>query len=236
MLTRALVVCPSICLCLFSAIALAKRPVTTGAVAPMTTGWSPQEATGAPNCPKAGDSQRAWATKAANAGEEWLELDYATAVPVQKVIVHQNDNPGAIVRVEARNGDEVVVLWKGTSPKLTAPAKQAFKSTVKTTTQTLRIVLDTRKVPGWNEIDAVELIGRDGSRQWATAARASSTYATTPTGIWAHVGRPITLLLSGREYSGVIQKIDGEWATLVPAGGGEPLLINLDRVDWIRGR
>jgi hypothetical protein len=32
-------------------------------------------------------------------------------------------------------------------------------------------------VPGWNEIDAVELIGRDGSHQWAKQASASSTYA-----------------------------------------------------------
>ena len=37
--------------------------------------------------------------------------------------------------------------------------------------------LDTTRVSGWNEIDAVELIGRDGSRQWATSAKASSSYA-----------------------------------------------------------
>ena len=37
--------------------------------------------------------------------------------------------------------------------------------------------LDTASVPGWNEIDAIELVGRDGSRQWAVAANASSSYA-----------------------------------------------------------
>jgi hypothetical protein len=41
----------------------------------------------------------------------------------------------------------------------------------------VRVYLDTAKVPGWNEIDAVELIGRDGTRQWAVSATASSTYA-----------------------------------------------------------
>jgi len=41
----------------------------------------------------------------------------------------------------------------------------------------IKVYLDRRRVPGWNEIDAVELIGRDGSRQWATSAMASSSYA-----------------------------------------------------------
>ncbi len=36
--------------------------------------------------------------------------------------------------------------------------------------------VETKTVGGWNEIDAVELVGRDGSRQWATAATASSSY------------------------------------------------------------
>jgi hypothetical protein len=31
-------------------------------------------------------------------------------------------------------------------------------------------------VPGWNEIDAVELIG-DGIRQWAKSAAASSSFS-----------------------------------------------------------
>jgi len=40
----------------------------------------------------------------------------------------------------------------------------------------VKVYLDTRRVPGWNEIDAVELVGRDGTRQWATAATAISTF------------------------------------------------------------
>ena len=40
-----------------------------------------------------------------------------------------------------------------------------------------RVDFDRARVPGWNEIDAVELVGRDGSRQWATSAKASSSYA-----------------------------------------------------------
>ena len=40
----------------------------------------------------------------------------------------------------------------------------------------LRVELDTNRSNGWNEIDAVELVGPDG-RQWAAHARASSSYA-----------------------------------------------------------
>ena len=32
-------------------------------------------------------------------------------------------------------------------------------------------------MPGWNEIDAVELVAKDGTRQWAYLVSASSTYA-----------------------------------------------------------
>jgi hypothetical protein len=53
----------------------------------------------------------------------------------------------------------------------------------------IRIYLDTTRVTGWNEIDAVEVVGRDGTRQWATGAQASSFYGQdfgqdfTPVGI-----------------------------------------------------
>ena len=45
------------------------------------------------------------------------------------------------------------------------------------TARTVKLYLDSAGVPGWNEIDAVELVGRDGSHQWARSATASSTYA-----------------------------------------------------------
>jgi hypothetical protein len=41
----------------------------------------------------------------------------------------------------------------------------------------VRIVLDTNKRPGWCEIDAVELLGPDGS-SWAQDATASSSYGS----------------------------------------------------------
>ena len=41
--------------------------------------------------------------------------------------------------------------------------------------RSVRVILDTFKVAGWNEIDAVELVGPT-RRAWAEAAHASSFY------------------------------------------------------------
>jgi hypothetical protein len=46
------------------------------------------------------------------------------------------------------------------------------------TGKSIKVYLDTSLIQGWEEIDAVELVGRDGSRQWAKDVNASSTYAS----------------------------------------------------------
>jgi len=43
----------------------------------------------------------------------------------------------------------------------------------------VKVYLDTKRVAGCNEIDAVELVGRDGSRQWTKSASASSSYGAS---------------------------------------------------------
>jgi hypothetical protein len=39
--------------------------------------------------------------------------------------------------------------------------------------------VDTNRVESWPEIDAVELVGTNGSRQWASKSSASSSYSDT---------------------------------------------------------
>src|SRR5207245_955698 len=111
-------------------------------------------------------------------GEEWLKLEYERPVDLVEVRVRESFNAGAIAKVTAflPNGEEVT-LWEGQEPPLQAPVDTSFPVNVAVRASSVKVYLDTRRVPGWNEIDAVELIGRDGSRQWATAATASSTYA-----------------------------------------------------------
>lgn len=140
--------------------------------------WGPEQATGEPDTLQAGDISTAWAPLEQDGGEEWLKLDYERAVDIAEVRVRETHNPGAVSKVTAilPSGSEIT-LWEGTEPAVTAPVEMSFQVPSSVTAQSVKVYLDTKRVPGWNEIDAVELIGRDGSHQWAKQARASSTYA-----------------------------------------------------------
>jgi hypothetical protein len=99
-------------------------------------------------------------------------------VDIAEVRVRETYNPGAVSKITAwlPNGSEVV-LWEGVEPQAAAPVEMSFQVPAGVNARSVKVYLDTARVPGWNEIDAVELIGRDGSHQWAKQASASSTYA-----------------------------------------------------------
>jgi hypothetical protein len=140
--------------------------------------WGPEQVVGPANTDRAGDIPTAWASLDPDGGEEWLHVDYDRAVDISEIRIRETFNPGAISKVAAllANGQEVTI-WQGTEPPAEAPVDTAFAPPSRVQAGSIKIYLDTRRVAGWNEIDAVELIGRDGSRQWGTSARASSTYA-----------------------------------------------------------
>jgi hypothetical protein len=127
---------------------------------------------------QAADIPTAWAPREQDGGEEWLKLDYETSVDIAEVRVRETHNPGAVSKVTAilANGSEVTI-WEGVEPKSEAPVEMAFAVPNSINAKSVKVYLDTKRVPGWNEIDAVQLIGRDGSQQWAKEASASSTYA-----------------------------------------------------------
>ncbi|MGD9128143.1 MAG: hypothetical protein PVH19_12265 [Planctomycetia bacterium] len=147
-------------------------------------GWGPEQATGAPDTPRAGDIQTAWASLQPDGGEEWLKVDFEKATNVAEVRIRETFNPGAISKVVAilEDGKEHV-LWKGQEPATTAPSYFTVQVDADVTSKSIKIYLDTKRKHGWNEIDAVELVGKDKTRQWAIKASASSTYAvrTQPT-------------------------------------------------------
>ena len=82
-------------------------------------------------------------------------------MPLQVIIVEILGN-GTVTMVEAYDAatDGWVLLWSGDDP---TPAELATFSppieAVAFPTDRLRITIDTERVPGWNEIDAVELVG-----------------------------------------------------------------------------
>src|SRR2546423_3906085 len=141
--------------------------------------WSPEQVIGPPDTMQAGDMGTAWASGSPDGGVEWLKVDYLNDVTIAEVRVRETYNPGAIIKIAAVLADGTeTLIWKGEEPRAEAPVDRTFEAIQgNVRAKSVKIYLDTQKVPGWNEIDAVELIGTDGSRQWASQASASSTYA-----------------------------------------------------------
>jgi hypothetical protein len=142
--------------------------------------WGHEQAAGNPDTTAAGDIPSAWASKAPDGGEEWIKLDYDRFVELDKVSVVESHNPGAISKVVAvlSDGNEAVI-WEGQmdpSPQDELVASD-FPVTEDLRARSVKVYLDTARVPGWNEIDAVQLVGKDGSKQWASASSSSSSYA-----------------------------------------------------------
>jgi hypothetical protein len=135
-----------------------------GMDADATAGYHFTQVLGAPNVEGYGDDQRAWATKDQDLGIEWLEVSFARAVNASELRIRQTYYPGAIVQVELYDeAGKAYTVWQG--PDLTTYEassiawlnipfeKPAYK------TQRAKITLATNTVPGWNEIDAVQLLG-----------------------------------------------------------------------------
>lgn len=156
------------------------RDVTAEASKRPKRNWGPEQVIGEPDTPEAGDHGTAWASRLEDAPDEWLLLEYATPVIPKAVMIHENYNPGAVVRVTAfrLDGTEVEV-WKGVDPTSPEEPKGISLIPIKVDFPTNRIkfYLDSVTVPGWNEIDAVGLVDSTGKTHWVTATEASTTYA-----------------------------------------------------------
>jgi hypothetical protein len=142
--------------------------------------WGPEQATGEPDTNMAGDIVTAWASQSQDDQEEWLTLEYEDFVTPTAVLVYETFNPGALYRVTAFKPDgEEVELWKGADPTPTDAGMGVSEIPVKANFKTNRVKLyiDSPRVPGWNEIDAVGLRDKKMAMHWAVAADASSTYA-----------------------------------------------------------
>lgn len=127
-------------------------------------GYHPFRATGVPDTQSYGDADTSWATKESDTGLEWIELEYAKPVNATEIKIRQNFNPGAIISVDLYDETgSAHNIWKGPDASQYKPStiswlslpfeKTAFK------TQRVKITLATNAVSGWNEIDAVQLIG-----------------------------------------------------------------------------
>src|SRR5271163_4493440 len=125
-------------------------------------GWSANQATGAPNVDKYGDDGHAWTSKTPDAGIEWLDLKYPKPVHAEEVRIRESCGSGAVIKVETFDEQGAAhTLWAGNDP--TTELNYLLIKTPKTSYKTdhVKITLATNVVPGWNEIDAVQLVGSD---------------------------------------------------------------------------
>jgi hypothetical protein len=124
--------------------------------------WSANQATGAPNVDKYGDDGKAWTSKTPDAGIEWLDLKFPKAVHASEVRVRESCGSGAVIKIELFDeGGLAHTVWAGNDPTtelnylMVKFPKTAFKA------DRVKVTLATNVIPGWNEIDAVQLVGTD---------------------------------------------------------------------------
>ncbi|TMB13265.1 MAG: hypothetical protein E6J65_25395, partial [Deltaproteobacteria bacterium] len=124
--------------------------------------YSAKQATGKPDTSTHADAKTAWAPRSQDGTTEWLELTYERAVKPAAINIRETFNPGFVTKVEAYNADgaQWLVLWQGKDP--TTKESMVFSpplSKAAFTTKRIRLTIDTN-VPGWNEVDAVELVAQ----------------------------------------------------------------------------
>lgn len=139
-------------------------------------GWHAMQALGPPDANPGDDDARAWAAKSPEMGVQWLELAYAPARRISGVRIHEVCTAGGVTKVIGfDSGGAPRELWSGVDPTATpGPFRLDFPAT-DFAVQRLRLVIDTDRRRGWEEIDAVEIVGPDGAA-WAVRASASSSY------------------------------------------------------------
>lgn len=125
-------------------------------------GFSANQATGAPNVDAYGDNGAAWTSKTPDGGIEWLDLKYPKPVHATEVRVRESCGSGAVIKIEVYDEQGTAhAVWQGNDPTkelnylIAKFPKTAFK------VERVKVTLATNVVPGWNEIDAVQLVGTD---------------------------------------------------------------------------
>jgi len=124
--------------------------------------WSAAQATGPVNSEQCADARTAWST-VEQTSQGSLTLYFAQLVRPTEARIHQNFNPGYVTRVDLIDlyGEAHPIYQAVPQPNpqcpfvLVIPIKDADYAT-----NTMIVYVDQAgSITGWNEIDAVELIG-----------------------------------------------------------------------------
>jgi hypothetical protein len=120
------------------------------------TDWSAARALGRPDARQGADDVNAWASMGADDQVEFLEVGFAEARRWSAVEVLESFNPGAVTALElidARGVRTMVPLVRATRD--TAGRARAELGCTAEPVVAVRVIVDSPRVVGWNEIDAI---------------------------------------------------------------------------------
>ncbi|MEQ8677017.1 MAG: hypothetical protein RLP44_14825 [Aggregatilineales bacterium] len=202
-----------------------------------TDSWSFMQATGEPNTAECGDYTTAWASSSST-GSDTLALEFDTPVRASEVNIYQTYNPGSIIRVELSNttSGEIVEIPNSADPLGNTPCPGVFTLAVPELdllADGVLIYFDQTIGGGWNEIDAVELVGIDpnapvdddkgattGDAQTVALDDGASSVTVSVPASWAiDYDGTFTLLASAESAMVVFTSSE-----IVPAPAGEAIL------------
>ena len=125
--------------------------------------WAAIQVVGAPDTNRCGDYQTAWAT-AGSDSTAWLEVRFPLAVHVTAVNIIQSFNPNQVVKVELLGAfDRSIEIYNQPPTQVDQPCPYTLPIPIEKTGgrfDAVRITVDQSVLGlGWNQIDAVELVG-----------------------------------------------------------------------------
>jgi hypothetical protein len=123
-------------------------------------GYDADQVLGVPDVyPSHKDSASAWAPAGRDGTHEWIVVHFVPPVEATGVVVVETFNPGAVVRIDDFSNNAIAEpLWFGASPTANQSRLLLLNLSERRTIYSLRVVLDTSRVAGWNEIDGIGLV------------------------------------------------------------------------------
>jgi len=171
--------------------------------------FSALQATGAPESTDCGDYSTAWASAEATS-VDWLELLYEKPVYPDQINIHQNNLPDQVVKVEVIDRDfNYYTVYIGEPSITDCP----FTLTVDVTdidflVAGVKITIDQSILDSsWDEIDAVELVGRYPGEDVTTEEPPTSSPGdnpSVPSGDYILPSTPPSSLAPGTFYYEVV--------------------------------
>ena len=125
-------------------------------------GWEASTLIGPPNVSVKGcqSARGSWAALKADLPTEFLHVGFNEAVIPQSIAVHQNVNPGSIRQIEFfGDGRSTVIDVQDESTDCLSASVFDVAGKVDFPVDNLRIVIDGKHESGWEEVDAIKLIG-----------------------------------------------------------------------------